>query len=111
MERKKKRKVKSWVIMLVFGIFSLLFIYSGYKIIKWKLNVNENNNLKKDIIKNNIKINKDEDDKKFKYDVDFESLKEKNSDTVAYLKVNGTNIDYVVVKGKDNSYYLKHNFN
>ena len=111
MEKKKKRKVKSWVIMLVFGIFSLLFIYSGYKIIKWKLNVNENNNLKKDIIKNNIKINKDEDDKKFKYDVDFESLKEKNSDTVAYLKVNGTNIDYVVVKGKDNSYYLKHNFN
>lgn len=44
MERKKKRKVKSWVIMLVFGIFSLLFIYSGYKIIKWELNVNENNN-------------------------------------------------------------------
>ena len=46
-----------------------------------------------------------------KYTVDFESLKEQNPDVVAYLKVNNTKIDYVVVKGEDNYYYLKHNFN
>ena len=34
-----------------------------------------------------------------------------NPDVVGYLKVNNTKIDYVVVKGKDNDYYLNHNFN
>ena len=42
--------------------------------------------------------------------MDFEALKEINPDTIAYLKVNNTNIDYVVVKGNDNDYYSNHNF-
>ena len=45
-----------------------------------------------------------------KYDIDFNSLKSQNSDAIAYIKVNNTNINYVAVKGTDNSYYLNHNF-
>ena len=33
-----------------------------------------------------------------------------NSETVAWLLVNGTNISYPVVQHKDNNYYLNHNF-
>ena len=33
-----------------------------------------------------------------------------NNETVAWLKVNNTNINYPVVKHKDNSYYLEHDF-
>lgn len=33
-----------------------------------------------------------------------------NSNTVAWLKVEGTEIEYPVVKGKDNSFYLTHSF-
>ncbi|MBR2708055.1 MAG: class B sortase [Bacilli bacterium] len=108
---RKKRKVKNWTIVFIFSIFVILFVFSSYKVIMWKLNVDKNNNINKEIIKKNIKIDNNEKNKKYKYNVDFESLKKQNPDTVAYLKVNGTNIDYVVVKGKDNSYYLKHNFN
>lgn len=43
-------------------------------------------------------------------DTDISSLKLKNSDTVGYLKVNGTNINYPVVQSSDNDYYLKHSF-
>jgi sortase B len=43
--------------------------------------------------------------------IDISKLKEMNADTVGYLVVNNTDIDYVVVKAKDNDYYLKHNFN
>ena len=39
------------------------------------------------------------------------SLQLENSDTVAYLKVKGTNIDYPVMQGADNDFYLKHDFN
>lgn len=34
----------------------------------------------------------------------------KNSETVAWLQVNGTNINYPVVQHKDNDYYLNHDF-
>jgi len=38
------------------------------------------------------------------------SLLSMNPDTIGWLKVNNTNIDYPVVKGTDNDYYLKNNF-
>ena len=108
--KRKKRKIKSSVIVTIFILFFALFIYSAYKVIIWKLNVEKNKNIN-ETIKENIQINNEETNDEYKYKVDFEALKKQNQDTVAYLKVNGTNIDYVVVKGNDNSYYLKHNFN
>ena len=38
------------------------------------------------------------------------ALKELNDETVGWLNVPGTNVDYPVVKAKDNAYYLRHNF-
>ncbi len=38
------------------------------------------------------------------------SLKQMNEDTVGWLKVNNTNIDYPVVQANDNEYYLTNNF-
>ena len=48
-------------------------------------------------------------DSNVSYKVDFEKIKEINSDAVGFLKVNGTNVEYIVVQGKDNEYYLTHN--
>lgn len=42
--------------------------------------------------------------------VDFKELLEKNNETVAWIKVNNTNVNYSVVKHNDNEYYLKHDF-
>ena len=41
---------------------------------------------------------------------DINKLKEKNSDTVGWINVNNTNINYPYVQGKDNNYYLDHSF-
>ena len=49
-------------------------------------------------------------DKKTNAHRDFSSLKEENSDVVAWLYVPGTDIDMPIVKGEDNSYYLTHGF-
>ena len=45
-----------------------------------------------------------------KYNVDFDSLKQKNSDTIAWLKVNGTSIEYPIVKTTNNDFYMTHSF-
>ena len=103
--KKRKLKIKNLIVIL-FGFICIFGIsYSLYNIINWKLDVDKNNNIKEKI-KKNITISKDN-----KYKINFKSLKEKNPDTVAYIKVNNTNIDYIVVKGKNNEYYLNHNFN
>ena len=41
-------------------------------------------------------------------DVDFKELKEVNEDVVLWIMVDGTSINYPVVKGDNNSYYLDH---
>lgn len=43
--------------------------------------------------------------------VNFNDLLNKNKDTVAWLKVNNTNVNSSVVQTTDNEYYLKHDFN
>ncbi|MCL2772918.1 MAG: class B sortase [Oscillospiraceae bacterium] len=42
--------------------------------------------------------------------INLKKLTDINSDTYGWIKVNGTNVDYVVVQGPDNDYYLRHNF-
>ena len=99
----KRYRLRRWVLTLFACIFLFGIIYSTYNIVIWYKHINENKEVLKEI-KKNIKI------KEEKVEIDFNKLKEINPDTIAYLKVNNTNIDYIVVKGKDNEYYLKHNF-
>ena len=40
----------------------------------------------------------------------FEELRAINPDVCAWITLDGTKIDYPVVQGTDNEYYLKHNF-
>ena len=102
-----KRKLKKWVIITLVILFLIGIIYSSYNIIIWKLDVDKNKEVKRNIDKK-IKIKIDNDETKYK--IDFKSLKEINPDTIGYINVNNTNIAYVVVKGENNKYYLKHNF-
>lgn len=43
-------------------------------------------------------------------EVNFDNLKKINPDTVGWIKVNGTKINYPFVHTNDNEYYLKHTF-
>lgn len=103
---KKKSKILVTFIQIV---LIAVIIFSGIKIIEWI----KSNKKNKDImskIKENVVINNEMDSNNEEYKIDFAKLKQKNSDAIAWIKVNGTDIDFPVVKGTDNSYYLTHNF-
>ena len=105
--KKKKINKKKIITLILMLVFALMFIISTIKIVNYLKDNKENRQIQSKISKA-ITVTPNKEDK---YNVDFKLLKQENPDTVAYLKVNGTNIDYVVVKGNDNSYYLNHNFN
>lgn len=108
MKRKDKKK-KVLIINIIQILLIVVLVYSAIHIAIWYKN-NESN---KEIIKETLKTVKINDDTKTKqkYEVDFKELKNKNSDTIAWLKVENTNIEFPIVKANDNSYYLSHNFN
>ena len=55
-------------------------------------------------------IVKNEEELENRYEIEFDELKKRNDEVVAYLKVYGTNIDCPIVKTKNNNYYLTHGF-
>ena len=88
-------------------------VVSSIKVYNWYTDNKENAELMGGI-NNSVSIVDEVDEEtqetKSKYQIDFAGLKSQNSDTVGWLKVNNTNIEYPVVKYKDNDYYLTHNF-
>ncbi len=101
MKRKRYRLKKKLIILrLLTLIFIIGIIYNSTRLINYESDLKENNKIQ---INLNEYIDKDR--------VEFDELKKQNKDTVAFIKVNNTRIHYVVVKGKDNDFYLNHNFN
>ena len=92
--------------------FIILLIISSIEIYKWYKDNKKNKEIL-DNISNVVKIeevNEDDEQKEELITINFDELKEKNSDTVAWIKLNSTNIEYPVVKTSNNTYYLNHSF-
>ena len=113
MEKQPKSK-RNFILLLLRILFIIMLIISIIYIAIWYIE-NEQNKALQENISGAIEIEEPEgeidlDKIEIQYKVDFERLKEINKDVVAWLKVNGTDIEYTVVKAKNNSYYLNHNF-
>lgn len=107
-KNKSKKYMKAILNLVIYIMLLSILLYSGIKIYKWYKD-NTNNNETTEKIKETVKI-EDKDENKKEYTIDFSKLKEQNSDTVAWIKVNNTNIEYPVVKAQNNDFYLKHSF-
>ena len=107
-KKDNKRKFKKFIILLILLVCISIMIFTGIKIFN-QIKENKQNQDVIDDISDFITIDENTDGTD-KYNVDFDSLKQTNSETVAWLKVNGTDIEYPVVKTKDNDYYMTHSF-
>lgn len=95
---------KKLVIMLIL-IFIVVFSICVYLLLKDLQELNESNESTEDLIEESIEINEETQEKK----IDWDYLKSVNEDIVAWIQIEGTNINYPILKDKD-VYYLKHSF-
>ena len=112
MSRKDKRKANRTkvIINIIQLFFMVILIYSLIHIFLWYKNNKANEQVMQELSQT-IEIVKEAGQDDEKYKVNFKELKNKNPDTVAWLKVENTNIEFPIVKANDNNYYLTHNFN
>lgn len=128
--KRKKKKNTTWIFVILFSIFISIIVFCLIKIFIWGKDNKDTSKVINDITNAvNVTLRDDDDNTelvndtneeetsdywyyiKFPLiDVDITELKEKNSDTVGWINVNNTNINYPFVQTKDNSYYLNHSF-
>lgn len=109
---KKSKKDKKKIIALIILVMSpIILIYSGYQIIYWVKSNIELKRMKK-VLAEVVKIEENEDENgEVTKTIDFEKLLETNKDVVGWISIKNTKVDYAIVQGKDNEYYLKRNIN
>lgn len=114
------------VILPLCIIVFCITLYSAIEVIKWKID-SESTNEEITELQGSTDINEDPNgettgdgidpnDPYWMYikmnliDVDFAELKKANKDTVGWLQVPGTNVNYPFVQSSDNKYYLTRSF-
>ena len=133
--KKKKRRIRWNNVSLLFIIlfFLSLLIIASTNIINW-LKDSNNTTEEIEVIQEEVEVIEKEDNTETEFitneqedppkesdywsyikmnliDVNFTELKQKNSDTIGWIQVNGTNINYPFVQTTDNEFYLTHSFN
>lgn len=125
---KRKRKNSKVIWTVIMFIFIFIALACVVKLIFWNRdnkktsslidNISSDTMIKEVDDSDSELVSKDED-KNSDYwyyitfpliDVDISKLKSKNSDTVGWVNVNNTNINYPFVHYKDNDFYLDHSY-
>ena len=97
----------------VLVLLSIIIILSIILFVKIKLDEHKENEMQREVSKilDTIDVPKEDvtpvvTERMLK----VKELKQENADIVGWLEIDGTNINYPVLQGKDNDYYLKHNY-
>ena len=107
---KIKKSKRFFRLAIIYFISFFIIVFSIFQI--GRINFQKNCTIKlTDTLQSYINIKSGQDNVLLaSYEVDFEELKKINSDTVGWIKVNGINISFPVVKADNNNFYLKHSF-
>ena len=92
------------IITILACIVSLIIV--GYIFIKDYLECNSNNEDIDDLVDEVFIKNSNKEENK----IDWNNLKSINEDIIGWIEIEGTDINYPILKDNDNLYYLKHNY-
>lgn len=126
---KKKLTLKIWILIILSSIFFSIFLISIINILFWADDNKKSKDLTNEINEiTNVETIEDSEETELinkpldtnndywyyvtfpLINVDLTELKKKNSDTIGWINVNNTNINYPIVQYTDNDYYLHHSY-
>lgn len=106
--------MKNKIILIIRIISIIAIVISLYYIYFWYIdnrNTSEiSNNIFDEVEISDEEVIVDNSIKATIMKIEYEKLLNKNLDTIGWIKVSGTNINYPVVQTKDNDFYLNHSF-
>ncbi len=96
-------------INLLLIIFICAFLISGYFVFIWVKSDRETKKLEEELYTEVVIENKDEEqqEQQDKIVIDFAKLKEINNDIFAWVKIDDTYINYPILQGETDEYYLR----
>ena len=129
-EKQKELNIEKKIIPTIIISLSLItYLISIFILSRWYVQNERNKKFAKSLQESTEQIEKEEEkfleeyknldinieEKKYSKDesffnIDLSSYQHQNTETVAWIQVNGTNINYPVVQHSDNDYYLNHDF-
>lgn len=98
--------MKKSVYYILLAVFACIFLFSAYKVGNYFWAKHESDQITQAAEKY-VRI-EEKDDEPELIEVDFDALHEMNRDIIAWIYCPDTQINYPVVQGSDNSYYLSH---
>ncbi len=126
-EKAQKKKKANLVYDLIIALCIIVFCTSAFFLVRWLwqnqknkvvvdnahsiADISETEKVETEVGKVLAGMEGDEGEEGYSYlDLNMDELSNINSDTVGWLRVNGTMVDYPVVQCGDNEYYLTHDF-
>lgn len=128
-EEKKKRK-KRGVLNIIIIIAAIVFVFSLYQVIKIAMDYHKGTSEYDELLQMQTQVepaksdDEDEEEEQMpqeeseesteimpdEFRPDFAALQEQNPDCIAWIRFPNIDINYPVLQGTDNNYYLKHTF-
>ena len=128
-DKQKELKIEKKIIPTIIITLSLItYLICIFILSRWYVQNERNKKFSKSILESTEKIEKKEEkfNEEYKnlniaieqketnnvtfYEVDLSTYIHQNTETVGWIQVNGTNINYPIVQHSNNEYYLDHDF-